>query len=142
MFIIKRKVSFSSAHRLYSDALSDEENQAVYGKCSNPNYHGHNFSLEVAVEGEPDPRTGMVINFKTLGEILEREVVEQLDHRNLNLEVDWLRGVVPTAENLVRAIWEILEGKIPQGQLHSLTLSETESSSVTYFGPRGGTPGQ
>lgn len=135
MFLIKRKVTFSAAHRLYSDALSDEENKALYGKCSNPNYHGHNFTLEVAVEGEPDPRTGMVINFNTLGEILEREVVSQLDHRNLNLDVKWLRGVVTTSENLVRAIWDILKDKIPHGQLHSITLSETESSSVTYFGP-------
>jgi 6-pyruvoyltetrahydropterin/6-carboxytetrahydropterin synthase len=80
----------------------------------------------------------MVINYDTLGEILEREVVEQLDHRNLNLEVEWLRGMVTTSENLVRAIWDILKGKIPHGRLHSLTLSETESSSVTYFGPRSG----
>jgi 6-pyruvoyltetrahydropterin/6-carboxytetrahydropterin synthase len=80
----------------------------------------------------------MVINFKTLGDILEREIVEQLEHRNLNLEVTWLRGVIPTAENLVRAIWELLKDKIPHGQLYSITLTETESSSVTYFGPRRG----
>ena len=122
---LSRRYHFSASHRLHSDAYSEEQNRAVYGKCNNPHGHGHNYALEVTVAGEPDPVTGMVLDLKELKEILEREVMQRMDHRFLNYEVAELKGQIPTCENIARVIWELLDPKIRQGKLHRVRLYES-----------------
>ena len=130
-----RRVHFSSAHRLYRPDWSDEKNRGVFGDCSNPNWHGHNYELDVTVEGAIDPETGYVMDLKKLKEALEERVVGDVDHRNLNLEVPWLEGLNPTTENLVVAIWNRLEGAMPDGvRLARIVLHETPRNSVEYGG--------
>ena len=133
MILIKKKCRFCSSHRLFNPNYSDEKNYKIFGKCSNENYHGHNYELEVAVEGNIDPDTGMVINFVDLKKIIEDEIVEKLDHKNLNVDVDFLAGRITTAENMAKAIFEILDSKITCGQLYSVSLKETEDSIVVYM---------
>lgn len=130
---VTRRVHFSAAHRLHNPALSDEENRRIYGPCNHPNWHGHNYELDVTVEGEVDPDTGYVVD---LGEVREaaEEVTRDLDHRNLNLDVPWLEGVIPSTENLVVAIWERLAPRIPRGRLARLVLWETPRNSAEYTG--------
>jgi 6-pyruvoyltetrahydropterin/6-carboxytetrahydropterin synthase len=123
MVYLTRRVEFSASHRYHNPALSAEENRRIFGKCNNP--HGHNYTLEVTVAGEPDPVTGMVLDLKELKEVLEREITQRLDHRFLNYEVAELQGQIPTCENIARVIWKLLESKIPQGQLHRVRLYET-----------------
>lgn len=118
-----RKIEFSASHLYHNPSLSAEENKRVFGKCNNP--HGHNYSLEVTVAGEPDPVTGMVLDLKELKEILEREITQRMDHRFLNYEVAELRGQIPTCENIARMIWNLLDPKITQGHLHKVRLYET-----------------
>ncbi len=132
MIIIKKTVWFSAAHRLYNDKLSEEENQNIFGKCCSPNYHGHNYKLEVAVSGEIDPKTGMVINFTNLKKIIDSEIIDKVDHRNLNTDVDFLKDTLITAENLAKKFFEILDKKISAGKLHSVSVSESEDSTATY----------
>ena len=129
-----RRLRFNAAHRIHNPALSDEENRALYGKCNNPNWHGHNYVLEVTVTGEIDPRSGYVIDLGALRDIVEREVVDKTDHRNLNLEVDYLAGVNPTSENIVVAMWRVLEPAIRPARLTRLRLWETENNYVEYEG--------
>ena len=131
---ITRRVHFSAAHRLYSEKLSQDENESIFGLCTNPAGHGHNYELEVTVVGEPDPITGMVIDLKELKEIVNRELVDRVDHKHLNFDVDFLQGVVPTAENLVVAFWEVLKEKIPGGRLYELKLYETPRNVAIYRG--------
>ncbi|MGD2135008.1 MAG: 6-carboxytetrahydropterin synthase [Gemmatimonadales bacterium] len=131
--IVTRRVHFNAAHRLHSAALSDEENRAVFGACNNPNYHGHNYELEVSVEGEIDPVTGFVADLGAVRRIVEQEVLARLDHKNLNLDVPEFAEVNPTTENLVVAIWRMLEGRLP-GRLVKLVLWETPRNSVAYEG--------
>jgi len=133
MVRVTRRVHFSAAHRLHSPALSDEENRRVYGLCNSPNSHGHNYELEVTVEGEPDPVTGYVIDLGELREVAD-EVIGDLDHRNLNLDVPWLEGVIPSTENLVVAIWHQLAPRIRRGTLRRLVLWETPRNSAEYTG--------
>ena len=130
---VTRSVHFSAAHRLHNPQLSDEENRRLYGLCNSPNWHGHNYDLEVTVEGEVNPVTGYVVD---LGEVraVAEEVIRDLDHRNLNLDVPWLEGVIPSTENLVVAIWERLAPLIPRGRLHRLVLHETPRNSAEYMG--------
>jgi 6-pyruvoyltetrahydropterin/6-carboxytetrahydropterin synthase len=130
---VTRRVHFSAAHRLHSPALSDEENRRVYGLCNSPNSHGHNYELEVTVEGEPDPATGYVVDLGELRDVAE-EVIGDLDHRNLNLDVPWLEGVIPSTENLVVANWNQLEPRIRHGKLCRLVLWETPRNSAEYTG--------
>ena len=134
--LVTRKVEFSASHICRSPALSDEENRAVYGLSANPRGHGHNYVLEVSLEGQPDPVTGMVLDLKELKEILNREVVEPFDHRFLNYEVPPFDRVVPTTENLAADIWRRLEPKLSQGhrRLHSVRVYETPDLYVDYFG--------
>ena len=120
-----RRYRFAASHRLHTDRLSEEENARVFGKCNNPHGHGHNYTLEVTVAGEPDPVTGMVLDLKELKEILEREVMQRMDHRFLNYEVAELKGQIPTCENIARVIWELLDPKIKQGKLHRVRLYES-----------------
>ena len=125
MVYLTRKIEFSASHVYHSPALSEEENRRIFGKCNNPHGHGHNYTLEVTVEGEPDPVTGMVLDLKELKVILEREITERMDHRFLNYEVAELKGQIPTCENIARVIWKLLEPKITQGRLHKVRLYES-----------------
>jgi 6-pyruvoyltetrahydropterin/6-carboxytetrahydropterin synthase len=125
MVLITRKIEFSASHLYHNPALSPEENRRVFGKCNNPHGHGHNYTLEVTVAGEPDPVTGMVLDLKELKEILEREIMRRMDHRFLNYEVAELKGQIPTCENIARVIWDLLDSKITHGKLHRVRLYES-----------------
>lgn len=131
---ITRKASFAAAHRLYQPAWSEEKNKAVFGACANPNGHGHNFTLYVTVRGEPDPQTGFLIDLKVLKQIIQREIIEPLDHRNLNVDVPFLQGVMPTIENLAQVIWERITPQLENCQLYRIQLYETEHNLVDYYG--------
>jgi 6-pyruvoyltetrahydropterin/6-carboxytetrahydropterin synthase len=132
--IVTAKLEFSAAHRLHNPDRDAEWNRQVYDKCDNPAGHGHNYVLEVSVEGDVDPETGMVIDLKKLKDIMRRRVVDRVDHRNLNSDVDFLRGVVPTAENLAIAFWNEIAPAIEHGRLQEVILRETDRNSVTYRG--------
>ena len=131
-----RRVHFSAAHRLYRSDWSDERNAEVFGDCSNPSWHGHNYELEVTVEGRVDTETGFVMDLKRLKDVLENRILSDVDHRNLNSEVEWLSGVNPTAENLVVAIWDRIVHVVPEGvRLARVVIHETPRNSAEYFGP-------
>lgn len=133
---LTRRETFSACHRLHSKDLSDAQNKEVFGKCNNPNGHGHNYSLEVTVRGRPDPATGMVINITDLKAVIEAEVMRTLDHKNIDLDVEWFQaGRVSTAENIAVFIWKRVEGRLPAGAvLHKVKLWETEKNIVVYKG--------
>lgn len=131
---VTRRVHFSAGHRLHNPAFTDERNREVYGLCNNPSGHGHNYDLEVTVEGEVDPQTGYVMDLKRLKDLLGETVLSDLDHANLNVDVPWLQGVVPTTENLAVAIWRRLEGGLGAVRLIGVRLWETERNSVEYRG--------
>jgi 6-pyruvoyltetrahydropterin/6-carboxytetrahydropterin synthase len=134
MLYLTKKVMFSAAHRLYNPEFSEEKNDRVFDKCNNYYGHGHNYVLEVTIAGIPNPETGYVFDLKKLKNLLNEEIVSKLDHKHLNFDVDFLKGIIPTVENLTVIIWRILENKIPSGKLHSIKLYETENSYVEYFG--------
>ena len=125
---------FSAAHRVHNPALSDAENTALFGKCNNPNWHGHNYVLDASVDGPIESRTGYVIDLSKLKEIIEREVISKVDHKNLNLEVDFLKGIMPTTENIVVAIWGVLAPRIAPATLTRLVLWETQNHYAEYDG--------
>lgn len=132
---VTRRVHFSAAHRLSREEWSEEENARVFGACSNPNWHGHNYELDVTVEGEVDPETGFVMDLKALKEAVHETAVSDVDHQNLNLDVPWLEDVIPTTENLVVALWDRLEPALPDGvRLDRLVLYETPRNYVEYRG--------
>ena len=133
---ITRRETFNAAHKLRRDDWSDEENEKVFGKCCNQNWHGHNFELFVTVKGLPSKDTGFVINLKELGDILKNGVIEKLDHKNINLDVDFMSGKMSSTENLVIGIWEQIEEDILNlgGELAKIKLVETENNFVEYFG--------
>jgi 6-pyruvoyltetrahydropterin/6-carboxytetrahydropterin synthase len=132
---VTRRLHFSAAHRLGREDWPAERNEAVFGLCANPNWHGHNYELDVTVEGEIDPETGYVLDLKVLRELVEARVVAELDHRNLNVDVEWLAGTNPTTENLVVRIWERLAPALPAGVLlKRLKLWETPRNVVEYEG--------
>ncbi len=131
---VTRHLHFSAAHRLHSSLLNDESNAHLYGACNNPLGHGHNYDLEVTVVGEPDPVTGMVIDLKELKEIVQREVIDRMDHKFLNFEVESLQGMVPTAENIVIAIWQLLKDQFHTCRLYELKLYETPRNMAVYRG--------
>lgn len=133
---ITRRETFNAAHKLWQPTWSDEKNNEVFGRCANKNWHGHNFVLFVTVCGDPDPDTGFVMNLKDLSAIIKQEVTEKLDHKNLNLDVPFLEGIMASTENIVIEIWEILAPKIAQygAELSKLKLVETENNFVEYFG--------
>jgi len=138
MIRISRRVHFSAAHRLGREDWSQERNEAVFGQCASPNWHGHNYEMDVIVEGRIDPETGFVYDLKQLRELVERVVLADVDHRNLNLDVPWLRGINPTTENLVVAIWNRLAPELPGGvRLAQLVLWETPRNRVEYSGEAG-----
>ncbi|WP_080058019.1 6-pyruvoyl trahydropterin synthase family protein [Spirosoma aerolatum] len=137
MVYINRIEHFNAAHRLHNPAWSEEKNQEVFGPCANANWHGHNFELIVTVKGEPDPDTGFVIDLKVLGDIIRREVIDKVDHKNLNLDVDFMQGKMASCEILVMEIWKILEralAPVTEAHLHQIRLVETPKNSVDYFG--------
>lgn len=134
MLYITRREVFSSSHRLHNTNLSDEENKILFGKCNNPNGHGHNYTLEVVVAGKIDPKTGYVVDLKQLKEIIIEYVVKKVDHKHLNHDVDFLDGINPTTENFAVKIWEQLVDQIPSGKLFSIKLYETENNYIEYKG--------
>ncbi len=136
MVYLTRKEHFNAAHRLYNPAWDDERNASYYGKCSNPNWHGHNYNLFVTVKGEPDPETGYVINLTDLKRIIRERITDRVDHKNLNLEVDFMQGIIPTTENMVKAFWEVLAEPIARAgaTLHRIRLYETENNFADYYG--------
>ena len=132
--IVTARLDFSAAHRLHNPEKDPAWNRQVYDKCDNPSGHGHNYLLEASVEGPINSETGMVIDLKKLKDIMRREVIDHVDHKNLNQDVDFLEDVIPTAENLVSAFWRRLEPAIQEGRLFQLVLHETERNSVVYRG--------
>ena len=135
--LVTRRLHFNAAHRLHNPSRDAAWNVSTFGPCNNPRWHGHNYLLEVSVLGVPDPETGYVVDLGELKRIVEGRVVDRCDHRNLNEEVDFLEGVIPTTENLVIAFWERLKDALPRGELHAIRLYETERNFVEYRGPEG-----
>jgi 6-pyruvoyltetrahydropterin/6-carboxytetrahydropterin synthase len=133
---ITRRERFNAAHRLFRPEWDNDKNLAIFGKCSHPNWHGHNYVLYVTVKGNVNPETGFVVNLKELSLIINNLVIEKLDHKNLNLDVDFLRGVIMSTENLAMAIWQQLEQPVRHlgAELHKIRIEETENNSVEYFG--------
>ena len=131
---LTRRETFAAAHRLFKPELSDKENFELFGKCSNPNWHGHNYTLEVTVIGEVNSETGFVLDIKKLKEIIVENVISRVDHKNLNIDTDFMKGIIPTSENITIAIWRQLVDKIPGGKLYSIKLYETENNYFEYKG--------
>jgi 6-pyruvoyltetrahydropterin/6-carboxytetrahydropterin synthase len=134
MFYITRKSEFSAAHRLFNPEFTDEENEKVFDICNNYHGHGHNYILEVTVKGEPDPKTGYVIDLKILKKIIDDEIIKFVDHKHLNFDVPFLKHIIPTAENLAKVFWDRLKDVIPSGELHSIKLYESDKNFVEYKG--------
>ncbi|MBB5437319.1 6-pyruvoyltetrahydropterin/6-carboxytetrahydropterin synthase [Pedobacter sp. AK017] len=136
MIYITRKASFNAAHKLSRPDWTEAQNTEVYGKCANPNWHGHNYQLYVTVKGEINPETGFLVDLKWLKDITNTYVVDKIDHKNLNLDVDFMKGKLASTENLAIAIWEELVNLIAESgaQLHSIKIYETENNFVEYFG--------
>ena len=134
MIYITRKLEFCASHRLFNPEYSDEKNAEVFGLCSNPNGHGHNYVLEVTVCGEVHPETGMVLDLKTLKKLVTDEIIDKVDHKNLNVDVPFLKDVIPTAENLAIYFWEVLEPKLQNGKLQEIKLYESPRNFVVYRG--------
>ena len=132
--VITRRLHFNAAHRVYDPTLSDAENTRVFGPCSNPHFHGHNYELDVSVEGEIDPSTGYVMDLGRLKAVVEREILRHVDHRNLNVEVPFLSGVNPTAEQIAVACWNVLVAHLAPARLHRVRLWESPRTYVDYYG--------
>ena len=139
--IVTRRMHFNAAHRLWNPAFTEAENERVFGVCNNPNYHGHNYNLDVSVAGEIDPATGFVLDINRLKAIVEESVVRHLDHKNLNLDVTWFREarVNPTAEHIAVLCWRLLERAVAPARLVRIRLWETERNYVDYEGADDGT---
>lgn len=133
---ITRRERFNAAHRLFRSELTDEENFNMYGKCSHPNWHGHNFELFVTVKGEVDNQIGYVTNLTNISRIIRELVIDKLDHKNINIDVDFMSGKIASTENLAISIWEVLKKPIEQlnVKLHCIKIQETENNFVEYFG--------
>lgn len=131
-FTVCRKEHFNAAHRLFNPDWSDEKNNAVFGKCNNPNFHGHNYELIVKVTGRPDPETGYVYDMKILSDIIKENIIEKFDHKNLNLDTNEFKELIPTAENIAMVIWNILKTKIEKEYDLKIILYETERNFVEY----------
>jgi 6-pyruvoyltetrahydropterin/6-carboxytetrahydropterin synthase len=138
MIYLSRQVHFCAAHKLYNPKWSMEKNKEVFGLCANENWHGHNFDMTITVKGMPDAETGFVMNFKDLNKIIKTEIVEKVDHRNINMDVDFMQGKMATCEILAIEFWKILEPAInnhsPQVKLHSIKLYETPGNYAEYYG--------
>lgn len=136
MIYLTRREKFSAAHRMYKKEWSDSKNQKVFGDCSNPNWHGHNYLLFVTVKGNINSETGYLVNLKTLGSIIRENIIQKIDHKNMNLEVDFMNGKVASSENLAVSIWEVLDPKVKMlgVELHKIKIEETENNFIEYFG--------
>ena len=136
MIFVTRRERFNAAHKLFRPDWSDAKNLEVFGKCSNPNWHGHNYELYVTIKGEPDAQTGFVMDLKKLSQIIKSRVIDKLDHKNVNLDVDFMREIMPSTEMLARAIWNEINDEINNAgcQLHCVKLFETENNFVEYYG--------
>jgi 6-pyruvoyltetrahydropterin/6-carboxytetrahydropterin synthase len=138
MIHISRREHFNAAHKLWNPKWTEEKNKEVFGPCANVNWHGHNFELIVTVKGLPDPDTGFVVDLKALSTLIRREVIDKVDHKNLNVDVDFMEGKMASCENLVMEFWKILEPSVnqitPHGGLYKLTLYETPRNFVEYYG--------
>ena len=134
MIYVTRKAHFSAAHRLYNPTFSDERNDATFDKCNNPMGHGHNYTIECTVAGNPDPLTGYVIDLKKLASLMDELIIDKVDHKHLNFDVPELRGIIPTAENIALVFWQMLEPKITDGKLHSIKVFESDNNFVEYKG--------
>ena len=135
---LTRRERFNAAHRMFRPGWSDEENMQIYGKCSNPNWHGHNYILFVTVKGNVNPEIGYTVNLKTLSKIINQYIIDPLDHKNINVEVDFMNGIIPSSENLAMAIWhQLLPHVRTLGvELHCVKIEETENNFVEYFGEK------
>lgn len=138
MIYVTRKEHFNAAHRLFNPAWSEEKNQEVFGLCANNNWHGHNFELIVTVKGVPQAETGFVIDLKVLGDMIKNKIIDKVDHKNLNLDVDFMSGKMASCEIFVMEIWKILAPAIaavsPNAKLHYIKLIETPKNFVEYYG--------
>lgn len=136
MVFLTRVEHFNAAHRLYNKDWSDEQNREVFGKCANENWHGHNYELHVTIKGEPNSETGFIFNAKTLGDLIKDVIVERVDHRNLNMDVDFMKDKFTSAENFAIGIWNELRPHIEEqgAKLHRIKLQETPKIYVEYFG--------
>lgn len=138
MLYVSRKEHFNAAHKLYNPAWTKEKNIEVFGACANENWHGHNFDLIVTVKGLPDPETGFVVDLKKLSTLIREEVTDKLDHKNLNVDVDFMKEKLASCENLAIEIWRILDKNLPEitrfGKLHCIRLYETPRNYVEYYG--------
>ncbi len=136
MIYITRRERFNAAHRLFRQELSDEENMKLFGKCSNPNWHGHNYDLYVTVKGDINPFTGYLMNLKELSNVIKEFIIEPLDHKNMNIEVPFMKGIMPSTENLAVEIWKELEKHLfaHNVSLHCIRIEETENNFVEYYG--------
>ncbi|HXY29231.1 MAG TPA: 6-carboxytetrahydropterin synthase [Gemmatimonadaceae bacterium] len=131
---VTRRLNFNAAHRLHNPRLSESENRELFGLCNNPNWHGHNYRLEVSVKGEVDERSGYVLDLKRLRDIVEARLVDQMDHKNLNVDVEFMRGINPTAENIAVVCWRVLEPAVKPARLTRIRLWETDNNYVEYEG--------
>ena len=131
---VTRRMHFNAAHRVHNPALSEEENERLFGRCNNPNWHGHNYILDVSVAGPIETRTGYVMDLAVLKRVVQEAVIDKIDHRNFNLDVDFMRGVIPTAENIVVGCWRVLEPRVAPARLVRLVLWETPNNYVEYEG--------
>jgi len=136
MMYLTRKEHFCASHRLFNPDFTDEENLRIYGKCAYPNGHGHNYEIEVTVTGDVDRSTGMILDLKKLGDIIDESILVKVDHKHLNFDVDFLTGIIPTAENLAIVFWNILSPKIPSGRLSSVRVYETPNNFAEYRGDK------
>lgn len=136
MIYVTRRERFNAAHKLFNPNWTEEKNREVFGKCANPHWHGHNFELFVTVKGEPDAETGFVVDLKLLSHLINDKIIEALDHKNLNLDVPFMNGLMASTENLAIQIWNQLANEIEQlgCQLHCIKLKETENNFVEYYG--------
>lgn len=133
---ITRRFHFSASHRVYDPALSNEENTKLFGKCANPNGHGHNYVMDITVEGEIDSKTGFVMDLTELKQIVEAAIINKVDHKNLNIDVDFMKGVQPSTENIAAKFWQQIESRISnkKRKLYSIRIKETVNNSVEYRG--------
>jgi 6-pyruvoyltetrahydropterin/6-carboxytetrahydropterin synthase len=136
MVYLTRRERFSAAHRMFRPDLSDQQNEDLYGQCSNPDWHGHNYILYVTVKGEIDPKIGYLMNLSRLKEIIKDKVIKKLDHRNLNTQVDFMKDKIVSTENIAISIWEILDDRIKDegAELHCIKIAETENNYIEYYG--------
>lgn len=135
MVYLTRRVEFCASHRLHSPAFSDSENHRLYGRCNNENGHGHNYQMEVTVCGHVAADTGMIMDLKRLKDLIDREIVDRVDHKNINVDVDFMQEVIPTAENMIVSFWQLLEPHMPEGvRLYEIRLWETDNNIAFYRG--------